>query len=185
MMNKFSICVLWLKVVSIMFALFGMVVALFNQTAIFQIAFNNHINPVFWQDSILLTETLYFQQQIYGLLGATCVMVGILAFFIVKNAFAKQEKWAWNCLFFGILAWFIIDEPISLYFHVYFNVCSLYIGTLGNFHNPGSRRRNSGNTDERCNRKLQHKQRNEQRNRQRRLRQKFPQEQKRSGCSFG
>jgi len=121
-MERFCLLVLWLKIVSILFAVFGIIIALFNQTTIFQVAFNTQINPVFWINSELTTETLFFQRWIYGLLGATCLMVGILIFFIVKNSFARKEKWAWNCLLVGLAAWFIIDTPISMYFRVYFNV---------------------------------------------------------------
>lgn len=121
-MDKFRLSVLWLKIVSILFAVFGAILALLNQTVIFNVAFNHQINPVFWTDSELTTETIFFQRWIYGLLGATCLMVGILIFFIVKNSFARNEKWAWNCLFIGLIAWFIIDTPISIYFRVYFNV---------------------------------------------------------------
>ena len=119
--NKFSICVLWLKIVSVLFAFLGIVIALFNQTAIFKAMFNNQINPVFWYNSELSIESLRFQQWIYGLLGATCLMVGILIYFIIKNAYTKKEKWAWKCLFYSVLAWFVIDEPISIYYRVYFN----------------------------------------------------------------
>ncbi len=121
-MECFNLSVIWLKTVSVLFAVFGIIIALFNQTAIFQMAFNNHINPAFWINLELTTETVFFQRWIYGLLGATCLMVGILIFFIVKNAFARKEKWAWNCLFVGLIAWFIIDTPVSIYFKVYFNV---------------------------------------------------------------
>ncbi len=121
-MERFNLSVLWLKIVSILFAAFGIIIALFNQTNIFKLVFNNQINPVFWINSELTTETLLFQRWIYGLLGATCVMVGILIFFIVKNSFARKEKWAWNCLFIGLVSWFIIDTPISMYYQVYFNV---------------------------------------------------------------
>ena len=121
-MKRFNLCVLWLKIVSLLFAVFGIIVALFNQTEIFQITVGNQINPVFWTNSGLTSEALLFQRWIYGLLGATCLLVGILIFFIVKNAFVKKEKWAWNCLLVGVTAWFIIDTPVSLYFQVYFNV---------------------------------------------------------------
>lgn len=120
--RQFNLLVLWLKIISILFSIFGIVIALFNQTTIFQVAFNNQINPVFWAASELTAATLFFQRWIYGLLGATCLMVGILIFFIVKNAFARKQKWAWNCLLLGLVAWFIIDTPISVYFQVYFNV---------------------------------------------------------------
>lgn len=121
-MKRFNLSVIWLKIVSVLFAIFGIVIALFNYTDIFKVTFNNKINSVFWINSKLTTETLFFQRWIYGLLGATCLMVGILIFFIVKNAFERKERWAWNCLCFGLIAWFIIDTPISVYFQVYFNV---------------------------------------------------------------
>ncbi len=120
-MDRFKVCVIWLKVVSILFSLFGIVIALLNQTALFQIAFNNQINPSFFGNADLPLEVLHFQQWIYGLLGATCLMVGVLIFFVVQNAFAKKEKWSLYCLLFALIAWFAIDEPVSLYFHVYFN----------------------------------------------------------------
>ena len=121
-MDKFKFWVTWLKIVSILFAFFGLIIALFNQTKIFYIAFNNWINPVFWDNVQPTSETLHFQQWIYGLLGATCLMVGILIYFISKNAYAKKEKWAWDCLLMGLILWFVIDTPISFYFNVYFNV---------------------------------------------------------------
>ena len=52
-MDKFRLSVVWLKIVSILFALFGIVIALFNQTSLFQMTFNNQINPVFWGNTQL------------------------------------------------------------------------------------------------------------------------------------
>lgn len=101
-MKKFNFWVIWLKGVSIIFALFGVCLALFNQTSIFNILFNNQINPVFFENIILTPELIYFQQWIYGLLGATCVLVGILIFFVVDNAYKKMEHWAWNCILIGL-----------------------------------------------------------------------------------
>lgn len=121
-MSKFGLSILWLKMISVLFALFGVIIALFNQTKIFQLLFGNQINAIFWKNTEITDGAILFQQWIYGLLGATCLMVGILIFFIVKNAFAKREKWAWNCLLWGLVAWFLIDTPISIYFQVYFNV---------------------------------------------------------------
>ncbi len=120
-MTRFKLCVTWLKVVSILFSIFGIVIALFNQTHLFQIAFNSQINPTFFGNTGLPVEVSHFQQWAYGLLGATCLMVGILIFFIVHNAFAKKEKWAWYSLLWGLVGWFAIDESVSLYFQVYFN----------------------------------------------------------------
>jgi len=121
-MDRFRLSVAWLKIVSILFALFGIAIALLNQTSLFQMAFSDQINPVFWGNTGLAAEALLFQRWIYGLLGATCLLVGIVFFFVVTYAFAKKQRWAWNCLLFGLSAWFIIDTPVSLYFQVYFNV---------------------------------------------------------------
>lgn len=121
MMGRFSFWVVWLQVVSVVFILFGVCLALFNQSDAFNILFNNQINIIFFGMSDITSELKSFQQWIYGLLGATCVLVGILILFIVKYAFAKKENWSRYCIFTGIVGWFILDEFISLYFAVYVN----------------------------------------------------------------
>jgi len=120
-MIKFDFWIVWLKVVSVVFAAFGVFMALFNQTPVFDFMFNNQIDPVFFGNAELSQEIVLFQQWIYGVLGATCVLVGIMIFFIVDNPFRNRERWAWNCLIIGLVAWMIIDLSVSLYFSVYFN----------------------------------------------------------------
>ena len=120
-MKKFDFWVIWLNIVSVFFTLFGILLALFNQTSFFDVLFNNNINSVFWGNTSIAIEMLHFQQWIYGVLGATCAGWGIIIWFIVNNSFKKMEHWAWNCILTGILLWFVFDESISLYFKVYFN----------------------------------------------------------------
>lgn len=120
-MKRFEFWVAWLKVVSIAFALFGAALALFSQAPVFNVLFNNHINPVFFEQETLSPDVVLFQRWVYGLLGATCALVGILLFAIVDNAFKNKERWAWNAVLVGVMGWFILDEPISVYFSVYFN----------------------------------------------------------------
>ena len=117
-MKELIFWVNWLKIVSIVFASFGIFLAFFNQIPFFA----DLINPVFFEETLISSELRYFQQWLYGLLGATCVMVGILIFFIVDNAYRNRDRWAWKCILIGLIGWFIIDQPISLYFSVYFNV---------------------------------------------------------------
>jgi len=117
-MKDVDFFVKWLKAVSIIFASFGIFLAFFNQMPMFA----DLIDPVFFKEDQIGSELKSFQQWLYGLLGATCVLVGIMIFFIVDNAFKNKEGWAWNCILFGLVGWFIIDQPISLYFSVYFNV---------------------------------------------------------------
>ena len=122
-MKRFHFWVTWLKGVSIVFGIFGLALALFNQTSFFNVLFNDHINPVFFEANTLSEEFFHFQQWIYGVLGATCVLVSLLVFFIIENSLKKRERWGWTAILIGIVAWFIIDESISLYFSVYFNAC--------------------------------------------------------------
>jgi len=117
-MKELIFWVNWLKIVSVVFASFGIFLAFFNQIPFFA----DLINPVFFEETLISSELKYFQQWLYGLLGATCVMVGILIFFIVDNAYRNRDRWAWKCILIGLIGWFIIDQPISLYFSVYFNV---------------------------------------------------------------
>ncbi|MDR1954548.1 MAG: hypothetical protein LBP82_01180 [Candidatus Methanoplasma sp.] len=105
----------------IAFALFGLFIALFNQTPVFDILFNDQIDPVFFGSAALTPEMMLFRQWTYGVLGATCVFAGILMFFIVDNAYRKKERWAWYCIVLGLTGWFVIDGAVSLYFSVYFN----------------------------------------------------------------
>jgi len=120
-MIKFDLWVVWLKCISVVFAAFGIFMALFNQTSVFDIMFSSQIDPVFFGNAELSQEMVHFQQWIYGVLGATCVLVGIMIFFIVDNPYRNKERWAWNCLLFGLVAWMVIDMSVSLYFLVYFN----------------------------------------------------------------
>jgi len=120
-MIRFELWILWLKCACVVFAAFGVFIAVFNQTPVFDVLFGNNINPAFFGDAALTPEMVRFQQWVYGLLGATCVFVGILLFFIVSNAYSKKERWALNGIMFGVVAWFVIDEAVSIYFAVEFN----------------------------------------------------------------
>ena len=79
-MIKFDLWIIWLKCVSIVFAGFGVFMALFNQTPVFDLLFNGQIDPVFFGNAELSQEIVHFQQWIYGVLGATCVLVGMMIF---------------------------------------------------------------------------------------------------------
>lgn len=119
-MGKFVFWQRWLFVVSIIIFIFGMMMALFNGTAIFRL-FDNQINPVFWGVKNVDEHTGDFTRWIYGVLGATMAGWGIFIGFIARYPFRKKEKWASDCLLLVTLIWFLVDTGISLYFKVYFN----------------------------------------------------------------
>ena len=120
-MGDFDFWQRWLFVLSVVIVLFGLALAIFNQTPIFDMAFNDQIDPVFWPSSDSTQEIGTFQRWIYGVLGATVTGWGIFMAFIIHYPFKHRERWAWNCLGLGLLIWFLVDTGISLYFKVVFN----------------------------------------------------------------
>jgi hypothetical protein len=99
---------------SLVIVLFGMFIGLLNGTSLFK-PFGDQFDQAFWPSGGISDQVRQFQQWVYGVLGATMVGWGIFMFFIVKNAFPKREKWAWNCVMIGVLIWYLIDTGLSGY----------------------------------------------------------------------
>lgn len=114
----------WLRILlglSLVIIVFGLFIALLNGTSLFR-PFGDQFDQAFWPSGGITDQERHFQQWTYGLLGATMVGWGTIMLFIVKNAFPKREKWAWNGVLFGALAWYLIDTSISGYYGVGANV---------------------------------------------------------------
>ena len=120
-MGSFIFWQRWLLVFAVLLILFGVGMVFFNTTSIFDIFFNDNINPAFWGSGDPDPTALKFQSWVYGLLGATIAGWGIFIFFLVKNPFAQREKWAWTCIFWGLLLWYVLDTGASIYHGVLFN----------------------------------------------------------------
>ena len=120
-MKRFDFWQRWLLALGAIMAVFGLLLAFFNQTALFDWLFNNQINPVFWESAALPDVAPDFQRWIYGVLGATLAGWGIFLAFLAYYPFARKERWAWNCIAVGLLVWFASDTAMSLAFAVYFN----------------------------------------------------------------
>jgi hypothetical protein len=112
-MNSFSFWQRWLFYISIFIAAYGLSLALFNQTSLFNLLLNDWINPVFFNSINVEKQVNLFQKWIYGILGATVFGWGIFLSFIAHNPFKRKEKWAWNCFLTGIICWFVVDTSIS------------------------------------------------------------------------
>ena len=122
-MNRFAFWRKWLLGVSVYLIAFGIVLALFPQSRLINLAFNNQINPVFWEAPAEMgVDTARFQAWIYGVLGATVAGWGVLLAFISHFPFRAKERWAWNAIAAGIGIWFMIDTPLSAYYGVLFNL---------------------------------------------------------------
>ena len=120
-MNSFSFWQKWLLIVSIIISLFGIYIALFNQTLWFNLLLNDKVNTTFFSAPGISNDVITFQKWIYGVLGATVFGWGIFLSFIAHYPFKRKEKWAWNCFLIGIICWFVLDTSISVYFGVIVN----------------------------------------------------------------
>lgn len=85
-MRQCQVSSLWLKIVNDRFAAF---IAFLNQSVLLKVAFPT--NTPFWSNPILPLEVMPFHQWIYALLGATCILVGMLIFYIVHYPLPKTE----------------------------------------------------------------------------------------------
>lgn len=111
----------WLIILGWGLAAFGLALALFNQSAPFNLLFNDRINPVFWPAGALPPEARAFQQWAYGVQGAVLCGWAIFIAFLSMYAFPLHQRWVWWCFVIGLSVWFVIDTAISLCFGVGFN----------------------------------------------------------------
>jgi hypothetical protein len=118
--KQFAFWQRWLVAVSVIVVVFGLFMAFFNRTPLFDL-FNQGVNPAFWGSGAPPVEVGLFQRWAYGVLGATMAGWGLTLLFLARQAFRRRERWAWNAILAGILLWFVVDESISLTSGVYFN----------------------------------------------------------------
>jgi hypothetical protein len=127
-MNSFTFWQKWLYVVGLVLVLFGLALAFFNQTAVFDFLFNHQIDPVFWGGQPIGSDAALFQRWAYGVLGATVAGWGIFLAFIAQYPFRRKERWAWTCVAVGLGSWYLVDTGLSLRAGVWFN--ALFNGAL-------------------------------------------------------
>jgi hypothetical protein len=120
-MSQFLFWQKWLLVLGGVIVAFGLALAMFNQTPLFDALFNRQINPTFWIEADVTPQIRAFQQWAYGVLGATMAGWGVFILFIAREPFRRRERWAWNCLAFGIGLWFVVDTALSIAANVIFN----------------------------------------------------------------
>ena len=127
--NNFEFWYNWLLLSSIIFALFGIIVAYFGDSLIFSI-YNSYLTQTFWQSDVIPTNIREFKSFIYGPLGGTITGQYVMMLFIVYYPFRKKEAWAWYAIAFSHLFWFIIDSSISIYYKAYFNFIFVNLFTI-------------------------------------------------------
>ena len=114
----FSFWQLWLFYSSLLFALFGLVFALYGNNVVFQ-PYTKMLSKVFWKSSQFPNEAEPFRAFIYGPLGGTIACCYILLAFIAWYPFKEKQKWARNAIVTAFSVWVILDSSVCLYFGVY------------------------------------------------------------------
>jgi hypothetical protein len=118
-MNLFKFCYYWLLAVSWLITFFGLGLIIMTHSSLI-----NMINKPVLEAFKLSSNVLAAQKIInwlYCVLGATMAGWGAFIWFVLKNAFAKKEKWSWFAIILSMVIWFIPDTIISALYGVYFN----------------------------------------------------------------
>jgi hypothetical protein len=120
-MNTINFWQKWLFAVSLIMVVFGLSLALFYGTPLFDwLRFG--VNSAFWSNEGQLSPAIQaFQCWTVGLMGIVMACWGLTVAFISYYPFRRLEYWSWLCLACGVGLWFVMDESLTLFYQVYFN----------------------------------------------------------------
>lgn len=119
-MDRHTFWTAWLMVVSFTMAAFGVLMVLFNQTALFA-GLLGEIQRAFSLPGDASAGLVQFQAWVYGVWGATVAGFGVLAALVGGNAFARRERWARDALAGALALWYVLDTAVSLASRVWVN----------------------------------------------------------------
>lgn len=111
----------WLKIAAMLCTLFGIFMALFNQTEVLGFL-NKHIVSTFYKTPELAYAAAPAQAWLIGVLGATMTGWGVAILYLIHYPLQRKEQWAWNAILLPLLIWFLIDSSLSACHGAYFNV---------------------------------------------------------------
>ena len=111
----------WLFYSSLLFAGFGIILALYGDNFLFRPYFNL-LAGILWDRESLPSEINTFRAVASGPLGGTIACAYILLAYLAKYPFKNRERWSRNAIIAAFGAWFIIDSAVCLYYGIYFQV---------------------------------------------------------------
>ncbi len=120
-MNRLPFWPMWLAVIALTMTAFG-VLMVFSGPGGLLGSLTASVNGAFWPDGQTPSGLAEFQRWLYGTWGATVAGFGLLAAFLVGNAFLRRERWARNALAWSLGVWYVLDTGVSLQGHVWINV---------------------------------------------------------------
>lgn len=128
-MSNFTFWVNYLKTVSLIFVGMGFMWAFVGSFDPFGIYDTQMAQTFFGQDQ-LPRDAAEVTQFLLGPFGMTSAGYFILQYFIVVNAFAKREKWAYRAIAIAFFVWLCFDTAICLAHGAYFNILMANIPSL-------------------------------------------------------
>lgn len=107
----------WLYYSSLLFALTGLILALYGNNPLFAPYHTMLANIFFHQDGFPEgTQALY--GFILGPMGATIAGIYLLLAFIARYPFRRKEKWARNAIIVSFSIWFVTDAVVAIFYGV-------------------------------------------------------------------
>jgi hypothetical protein len=124
----------WLFCSSLLFAIFGIVFAVYGNNQLF-IPYNNALAQVFGFGKSMPSSIEPFRAFIWGPLGATIACTYILLAFIAWYPFQRKERWSRTAIIVAFGIWVALDSAVCInsgvYFQIYLiNVLSISIKAL-------------------------------------------------------
>ena len=121
MKNSFIFWQRWLFYSCLLFALFGIVFAVYGNNPFF-LPYNRALAFIFWHQQHIPPGTETFRAFIWGPLGGTIACCYILLAFIAKYPFKNKEIWARNAIIAAFGTWILLDSAVCIYYGVWFQV---------------------------------------------------------------
>lgn len=119
-MDRFRFWQRWLEIVAWLITGFGLLMALFISTPLFQ-GFHSQIDPAFWPSGAIPQAAERYQSWVLSAWGATVAGWGLLLLFVARVPFRARQPWVWPAIAWSLVLWFALDTAASLRYGVIFN----------------------------------------------------------------
>jgi hypothetical protein len=120
-MLSFTFWQRWLFYSSLLFAIFGIVFALYGNNQFF-LPYTNALAHIFGFGDKMPSGIEPFRAFIWGPLGATIACCYILLSFIAWYPFQRKERWARNAIMVAFGVWLVLDSAVCVCYGVYFQI---------------------------------------------------------------
>jgi len=104
---------IWFTAVGLLFAAFGIVMAVWNESEIFWIVFNPIIESSFWPAEVP-PEAQLFRSWVYGAWGGTVAGFGLLLAATAGTLFQDKHTRLRHGVMAALTLWFVVDSTASL-----------------------------------------------------------------------